>query len=73
MYTRPTVKTASFVRGTSYVVKADLHNRRITTIVGKCGAKGRTKVHNFKTRDEAREFLDTILERRDNLGYARVS
>lgn len=73
MYTRPTRTTSSFVRGTFYIIKADLHNRRITTIVGPAGRAGRTTVKNFKTRDEAREYYDMLVERREALQYAQVS
>lgn len=78
MYKRPTVEQSIFVRArrrrtTVYIVRADLHNRRITTIVAKAGTAGRTTSIRFKSRDDAREFLDTILERREMLGYEQVA
>lgn len=77
-YTRPTVTTSSFARVqnnvcTIYTVAADLHNRRITTTVGPIGRKGRVTINTFATRDEARDFLDVVLERRENLGYEQVA
>lgn len=78
MYRRPTVQQSIFVRARRrrtqvYIVRADLHNRRITTTVAQAGTEGRTTVMRFTTRDDAREMLDTIEERRERLGYVQVA
>lgn len=73
-YVRPTAMHYTFVRNaTVYYVTADLHNRRITLTWGRLGATGRTLVHTFTTREEARDFLDGIVERREALGYSQVA
>lgn len=73
-YVRPLTTRSMFRRGTTfYALKVDLHNRRITTRVGKVGSRGRTVVRTFPTRDDAREFEQTVRERRDLLKYVQVA
>lgn len=75
MYSRPTVRRQTFrnSNGTLYELRFDLHNRRVTSRVRTSRQRtGRTIVRTFPTRDDAREYVETVQDRRENLGYVRV-
>lgn len=73
-YVRPTVAVLKFRRNDlRYTLRADLHNRRITSVFTRVGGACRKIVKVFPTREEAREYLERVLDRRDSLGYEQVA
>jgi predicted DNA-binding WGR domain protein len=66
----PTVKhTFLDDKGRFFILTNDIGHRRVTTVAGRVGKRGRRTVRVFEDRATLREFVDRKIEAREAKGF----
>lgn len=71
-----TILRATFVNvrtNTFILVKTDVHNKRVTTIAGRIGTRGRKTVRTFESNAAVRAKSDSIIDSRIDGGFVQVA
>lgn len=59
--------------GRFFTVRVDVPNRRVTTVAGKLGQAGRTRMRRFASSAEVREFAAQQIDKRVDAGFVQIS